>query len=62
MQIGNVLLAWRRSLGLSQQKAAKVIGIDDVNLHRLEHGGEPSARTLLALLAWLFGMRRGGER
>lgn len=54
MQIGQLILAWRKENNISVRKAEKIIGLSYSTLNRIENGGAVDGKTMLVLIKWLF--------
>ncbi len=53
----NLLLVARADRGLSRRAAAQEIGVGHVTLHKIEHGGNPTAAIAARILQWLTDER-----
>ena len=54
MRLGQVLREWRHRREIGLRAAGRKIGIGSATLMRLEHGLDPSGRTLAKVLTWLM--------
>ena len=54
MRLGTILAAWRKADGVSVRRAAKLIGVPQATLNRIERGYECDSQTLAKLLGWLL--------
>jgi transcriptional regulator with XRE-family HTH domain len=54
VRIGSILKKWRAVADLDQHVVAKMIGIGETTLRRIEQGRVPDGETLIKLMGWLF--------
>ena len=52
--LGEVLKKWRLMKEMNLRTVAKQIGLGTATLMRIEHGRDPSGRSLAAILNWLL--------
>lgn len=57
MRIGEIIRGWRSSSKIGLREASAQIGISHATLSRIERGGEPSARAILAIFDWMTTAR-----
>lgn len=55
MRLGQILRKWRILADLTMAQVAEQIGIGTSTLVHIEQGKVPDGKTLLKLMAWLFG-------
>lgn len=55
MRLGRVLKKYRLMEEMDLRTLSKAIGLSPATLMRMEHGHEPSGRTLASIFNWLTG-------
>lgn len=55
MRLGKIIQGWRENQKLGIRAVAKDIGVSHGTLSRIERNEDVDGKTLIKLLAWLFG-------